>query len=147
MPPNMVSPKQKSRKRQGKSKKTPSNTVLFVQRHDSLSHTLLIFFFRLVFLGKTKQMDDGTSKASIGVSFRAGEIFRQGLGWMEKQKKLFWVSFSTGAHTGNTLVQTQQTTLANFSPFLLQRKVSYRSSGFFSQRFQGLKGLEICRRA
>jgi hypothetical protein len=146
----MVSPKQKSRKRQGKSKKTPSNTVLFVQRHDSLSHTLLIFFFRLVFLGKTKQMDDGTSKASIGVSFRAGEIFRQGLGWMEKQKKLFWVSFSTGAHTGNTLVQTQQTTSGQtFSSSLVAKRSSpYR---FFLILFAAFPGpqrtRDVCRRA
>jgi hypothetical protein len=69
---------------------------------------------------------------------------------MEKQKKLFWVSFSTGAaHQKHTLVQTQQTTFqAKLFPLLSCCEEEGSPYPFlpdpFRKRFQGLKGLRDC---
>jgi hypothetical protein len=150
MPPNMVSPKQKKKKDKA-DKKDTINTVLFVQRHESPSHPLLSSsflaplggFFIVSRCRKTKQTG-GRKDKSIDQSSPGQGIFDK-LGWKTEEALLGYLSQLE--HTRNTLVQTQQTVSANFFPFLVAKKGSISIFQILLQRFQGLKGLEVCRRA
>jgi len=75
-------------------------------------------------------MGDRQAEHRLG-SFRAGDFFDK-LGWKTEEALLGYLSQLE--HTGNTLVQTQQTISANFFSFLVAKEgsMSFFQIGFRS---------------
>jgi hypothetical protein len=74
-----------------------------------------------------------------------GEIFSTRLGWKNRRSSFGYLSQLEQHTRNNTLVQTQQTTFQAklfLSSLVAKKGLRIMSSRFFSQRFQGLKGLE-----
>ena len=149
MPPNMVS--QQHKEREKATEKTTPLTPSFLYR----DMTLFIFFSSpLVSLGdlvlckyaRKMRAGEKTDAASIRFPFRAGYVFDRWV-WMEKQKKLFWVSFSTGSTPNNTRTNATEHHDQLFLPSLLRRKAPYHSSYSFRSVSRATKDSKICRRA
>jgi hypothetical protein len=147
MPPNMASPEARKRQKRQRQNRKKKNTI---KHHPFCTETRVSFSRSLrLFLSTV-----GDRKTKHRSGFPPGQENLFDKVGMEKQKKLFWVSFSTGAahqkqHTRtNTTDHLPGQTFS--SPLLLRRRglsVSVPSRSF-SQAFPGPQRTQrLCRRA
>jgi hypothetical protein len=99
----------KKKKKNKADRKNTINAVLFVQRHESPSHPLLSSSFLssledFIVVSRCRNTEQTGERTKASINLLQGREFSTS--WDGKQKKLFWVSFSTGAHQKHTRTNT-----------------------------------------